>query len=54
MDEVFLTRTKGNEESLTEIKMNKGRMSSSKGNEESLKGGGTTEVRKQLRIPRPR
>ena len=58
MDEVVLTREKGNEESLTGIKMKKRRMISSKGQLRIVyygpKGGGTIEVREQLRIPRPR
>jgi len=59
MDEVVLTRVKGNEESLTGIKMKKIRMISSRGKLRTLyygtkAGGGTMEVREKLRIPRPR
>jgi len=58
INEIVLTKAKGNEEYLTGIKMKKRRMVSSKGQLRILyygpKGGKTTKVREQLRIPIPR
>jgi len=57
MDKVVLTKAKGNEESLTGIKIKKRRIISSKGKLRILyygpKGGKTTVIREKLRIPTP-